>query len=237
MQSLRHPASQNKSSTNYVPDIVLKLETLAKKTAIEQIIKLFSSFQPISLRFVAVIFQICIAQQQRQQERQQQHSRRRSRRPIGGQEKGVRFAHAICTRTVPKSRGRSPRLHLRGRFHGREGQETLSSSRGCLSDAAQRYNLITDQDHELGCQQVFPKVKLLKNVTSNEYWSIDHKFAGIDTTGEEQFTLCAAGLKGSVTSKRSHLVMIDDAIKSSSDIGNPDIRKQMEDNWNAVIQL
>ena len=84
-------------------------------------------------------------------------------------------------------------------------------------------------------QQVFPKVKLLKNVTSNEYWSIDHKFAGIDTTGEEQFTLCAAGLKGSVTSKRSHLVMIDDAIKSSSDIGNPDVRKQMEDNWNAVI--
>ena len=84
-------------------------------------------------------------------------------------------------------------------------------------------------------QQVFPKVKLLKNVTSNEYWSIDHKFAGIDTTGEEQFTLCAAGLKGSVTSKRSHLVMIDDAIKSSSDISNPDIRKQMEDNWNAVI--
>ena len=42
-------------------------------------------------------------------------------------------------------------------------------------------------------QEVFPKVRLLKNVTSNEYWSIDHKFAGIDTTGEEQFTLCAAG--------------------------------------------
>jgi hypothetical protein len=84
-------------------------------------------------------------------------------------------------------------------------------------------------------QEVFPKVKLLKNVTSNEYWSIDHRFAGIDTTGEEQFTLCAAGLKGSVTSKRSHLVMIDDPIKSASDIANPDVRKQMEDNWNAVI--
>ena len=84
-------------------------------------------------------------------------------------------------------------------------------------------------------QEVFPKVRLLKNVTSNEYWSIDHKFAGIDTTGEEQFTLCAAGLKGSVTSKRSHLVIIDDAIKSAADISNPDIRKQMQDNWNAVI--
>jgi len=84
-------------------------------------------------------------------------------------------------------------------------------------------------------QEVFPKVRLLKNVTSNEYWSIDHKFAGIEVTGDEQFTLCAAGLKGSVTSKRSHLVMIDDAIKSAADISNPDIRKMMQDNWNAVI--
>ena len=84
-------------------------------------------------------------------------------------------------------------------------------------------------------QEVFPCVRLLKNVTSNEYWSIDHRFAGIDVTGDEQFTLCAAGLKGSVTSKRSHLVIIDDPIKSSSDIANPDIRKMMQDNWNAVI--
>ena len=84
-------------------------------------------------------------------------------------------------------------------------------------------------------QEVFPKVRLLKNVTSNEYWSIDHRFAGIETTGDEQFTLCAAGLKGSVTSKRSHLVCIDDAIKSSADIANPDIRKMMQENWNAVI--
>jgi hypothetical protein len=84
-------------------------------------------------------------------------------------------------------------------------------------------------------QEVFPQVKLLKNVTSNEYWSIDHRFAGIEITGDEQFTLCAAGLKGSVTSKRAHLVIIDDPIKSSSDIANPDIRKIMQDNWNAVI--
>jgi len=89
--------------------------------------------------------------------------------------------------------------------------------------------------HSKRYQEVFPEVRLLKNVTSNEYWSIDHKFAGIDVTGDEQFTLCAAGLKGSVTSKRSHLVMIDDAIKSAADISNPDIRKMMQDNWNAVI--
>jgi hypothetical protein len=84
-------------------------------------------------------------------------------------------------------------------------------------------------------QDVFPSVRLLKNVTSNEYWSIDYRFAGIENTGDEQFTLCAAGLKGSVTSKRAHLVCIDDPIKSSSDISNPDIRRTMQDNWNAVI--
>jgi hypothetical protein len=38
-----------------------------------------------------------------------------------------------------------------------------------------------------------------------------------------------------VTSKRSHLVIIDDPVKSAADIGNPDIRKMMQDNWNAVI--
>ena len=84
-------------------------------------------------------------------------------------------------------------------------------------------------------QDVFPSVRLLKNVTSNEYWSIDYRFAGIENTGDEQFTLCAAGLKGSVTSKRSHLCLIDDPIKSSTDISNPDIRRTMQENWNAVI--
>ena len=38
-----------------------------------------------------------------------------------------------------------------------------------------------------------------------------------------------------MTSKRSHLVVIDDPVKSAADIGNPDIRKMMQDNWNAVI--
>jgi hypothetical protein len=84
-------------------------------------------------------------------------------------------------------------------------------------------------------QEVFPKVRLNKHATSNEYWSIDHKFANIEITGDEAFTLCAAGLKGSVTSKRSQLVMIDDPVKSAADIANPDIRKQMQENWNAVI--
>jgi len=38
-----------------------------------------------------------------------------------------------------------------------------------------------------------------------------------------------------VTSKRSHLCIIDDAIKSADDIKNRDIRQAMQDNWNSVI--
>ena len=84
-------------------------------------------------------------------------------------------------------------------------------------------------------KEIFPMVKIAKGINSNEYWSIDWKFAGIKSTGEEEFTVCCAGLKGAVTSKRSHLCIIDDAIKSADDIKNRDIRAAMEDNWNSVI--
>ena len=69
-------------------------------------------------------------------------------------------------------------------------------------------------------KEIFPTVKIAKGINSNEYWSIDWKFAGIRTAGEEEFTVCCAGLKGAVTSKRSHLCIIDDAIKSADDIKN-----------------
>lgn len=84
-------------------------------------------------------------------------------------------------------------------------------------------------------KEIFPRVKIAKGINSNEYWSIDWKFAGIKSTGEEEFTVCCAGLKGAVTSKRSHLCIIDDAIKSADDIKNRDIRAAMEENWNSVI--
>ena len=84
-------------------------------------------------------------------------------------------------------------------------------------------------------KEIFPTVKIAKGINSNEYWSIDWKFAGIKSTGEEEFTVCCAGLKGAVTSKRSHLCIIDDAIKSADDIKNRDIRQAMEDNWNQLL--
>jgi phage terminase large subunit-like protein len=66
-------------------------------------------------------------------------------------------------------------------------------------------------------------------------WSIDFDYAGISRVGDEEFTLRAAGLRGSITSKRAHLVIVDDPIKSSTDIKNPTIREEMNNNWSSVI--
>ena len=84
-------------------------------------------------------------------------------------------------------------------------------------------------------RQVFPKVRLSKIKRSDEYWSIDYEFAGIDVSGEEAFTIACGGLRGAITSKRSQLIIIDDPIKSAAAINNPDIRREMESTWSNVI--
>lgn len=92
-------------------------------------------------------------------------------------------------------------------------------------------NLILCQEY----QEIFPCVKLSKGRTSDELWAIDFNFAGVDTRGEDAFTIACAGLRGTITSKRANLVVVDDAIKSAEDIANPETRRGMESNWNNVI--
>ena len=84
-------------------------------------------------------------------------------------------------------------------------------------------------------KKIFPRVKLKTGMQSDVGWSIDFDYAGIPRVGDEEFTLRAAGLRGSITSKRAHLVIIDDPIKSSTDIKNPSIREEMNNNWSSVI--
>lgn len=84
-------------------------------------------------------------------------------------------------------------------------------------------------------QAIFPMVRLSKTRTADELWSIDFDFAGIDIRGEDAFTIACAGLQGTITSKRSNLVVLDDLIKSKKAIANPDVRREMEANWNSVI--
>ena len=92
-------------------------------------------------------------------------------------------------------------------------------------------NLICSKEY----QEIFPCVRLSKMRTSDELWSIDWDFAEIDVRGEDAFTVACAGLKGTITSKRSSLIVVDDAIKSAASIANPDIRREMETNWTNVI--
>lgn len=84
-------------------------------------------------------------------------------------------------------------------------------------------------------KKIFPKVQLKAGMQSDIGWSIDFEYAGIPRVGDEEFTLRAAGLRGSITSKRAHLVIVDDPIKSSTDIKNPAIRDEMNTNWSSVI--
>lgn len=84
-------------------------------------------------------------------------------------------------------------------------------------------------------KKIFPKVQLRSGMQSDIGWSIDFDYAGISRVGDEEFTLRAAGLRGSITSKRAHLVIVDDPIKSSTDIKNPAIREEMNNNWSSVI--
>ncbi len=84
-------------------------------------------------------------------------------------------------------------------------------------------------------KKVFPTCRLKQGMQSDVGWSIDFDYAGIPRLGDEEFTLRAAGLRGSITSKRAHLVLVDDPIKSSADIKNPTIREEMASNWSSVI--
>lgn len=87
-------------------------------------------------------------------------------------------------------------------------------------------------------REIFPCVRLNKvsqGKTSDELWAIDFDFAGIDTRGEDAFTVACAGLKGSIASKRANLVVVDDGIKSAKAIEKLEIRQEMIKNWNQVI--
>lgn len=83
-------------------------------------------------------------------------------------------------------------------------------------------------------KKVFPWIKAGEN-WANEFWEIDFGFAGL-RIADEPYSVASAGLIGNVTSKRSHLLLLDDLVKSPEAIANPDIRDQMLSNWKNVIK-
>jgi hypothetical protein len=85
-------------------------------------------------------------------------------------------------------------------------------------------------------REIFPMVQLSKARQSDELWSIDYDYAGIDPGGDDPYTLVAQGLSGSITSRRSQLIILDDVIKSSESIQNPEIRRKLITNWTEVVR-
>ena len=63
-------------------------------------------------------------------------------------------------------------------------------------------------------------IRLSKIKRSDEYWSIDYEFAGIDTAGEEAFTIAWRSQRCNYL-KAIPTVLIDDPIKSAASINNP----------------
>ena len=85
-------------------------------------------------------------------------------------------------------------------------------------------------------QKIFPWVRPSPKKWGEREWAVDFEFAGLSTT-EEQYTICCAGLKGAINSRRASLVIVDDVIKSREDITSTNVREKMVDNWNRVIRF
>lgn len=83
-------------------------------------------------------------------------------------------------------------------------------------------------------QRVFPWVRKSSR-WADGLWQIDMKLAGIPDIGEP-YTFACAGLTGAVASRRSNLCLLDDLIKSPQAIKNPEVRKEMRDNWHGVVK-
>ena len=85
-------------------------------------------------------------------------------------------------------------------------------------------------------KQVFPWI-LKGQRWSDTDWEIDKAWAEVEDAGmESDYTFYAAGITGSITSRRSDLIVGDDLIKSSKAIENADVRQKILDNWSEVIE-
>jgi predicted phage terminase large subunit-like protein len=92
--------------------------------------------------------------------------------------------------------------------------------------------IITSQKY----REIFPMISLSKARQSDELWSIDFDVASIEANADDPYTLVGQGLSGSITSRRSQLIILDDVIKSSESIQNPAIRRKLITNWTEVVQ-
>jgi phage terminase large subunit-like protein len=83
-------------------------------------------------------------------------------------------------------------------------------------------------------QDVFPHIRPGHRWSDTD-WEIDKAYAGVSDLNSD-YTLFAVGATGSITSRRSLLIVWDDPIKSSEAIANAEIRSKIQTNWREVIR-
>jgi hypothetical protein len=122
-------------------------------------------------------------------------------------------------------------------IHAQDGQMLRMLYLGYSLDIARsRSHTIKSIINSALYQEVFPMVRLSKTRQSDELWAIDFDFANIETSSDDPYTCVAQGLSGSITSRRSQLIVLDDVVKSSESIQNPEIRRKLITNWQEVVQ-
>lgn len=82
-------------------------------------------------------------------------------------------------------------------------------------------------------QEVFPHIRK-SSKWADTMWEIDKTYAGVPEF-DSDYTLFATGITGSIVSRRSHLIILDDLIKSSQSINNREIRMQIITNFHETI--
>jgi hypothetical protein len=104
------------------------------------------------------------------------------------------------------------------------------------SVALSRSRLIKRLIEKKQYQEVFPHI-VKGDRWADTDWEINKLKAGVsDAAIESDYTFYAVGITGSITSRRSDLIIYDDIIKSSKSIENPDVRQKILDNVGEVIQ-
>ena len=105
-----------------------------------------------------------------------------------------------------------------------------------ISTAVPRSRQIQSIIRTKNYQQIFPWVRPSRNKWGEKEWMIDLEWAMLPET-EEQYTYVCAGLTGAINSRRCHLVLLDDLIKSPEAIRSRMVREAMISNWENVIQF
>ena len=84
-------------------------------------------------------------------------------------------------------------------------------------------------------RKVFPDVLPHPKKWASPLWSIDRAAAGIETTGQEEFTMIAAGILGTIASKRTNIIGYDDLVKNAEDIASPAVRRKIPRTHYSVV--